>query len=100
MDLKGNAVTWLGHGTWLWETASGQRILIDPFLENSPTCPEEHKQISGLDTILVTHGHIDHVADLIGRVDPEAVTVVRLGKLHEIRIRVRQIRVAVPVVME
>ncbi len=66
MDLKGNAVTWLGHGTWLWETASGERILVDPFLENSPVCPDEHKQIGELDTILVTHGHIDHVADLVG----------------------------------
>lgn len=77
MDLKGNAVTWLGHGTWLWETASGQRILIDPFLENSPTCPEEHKQISGLDTILVTHGHIDHVADLVAAAvrSPDATIV-------------------------
>lgn len=65
MDLKGNAVTWLGHGTWLWETASGERILIDPFLENNPSCPDEHKQIADLDTILVTHGHIDHVADFL-----------------------------------
>lgn len=77
MDLKGNAVTWLGHGTWLWESASGERILIDPFLENNPVCPDEHKQISGLDTILVTHGHIDHVADLVGAAarSPEATIV-------------------------
>jgi len=32
MDLKGNAVTWLGHGTWLWETSEGKRVLVDAWI--------------------------------------------------------------------
>ena len=64
MDLNGNAVTWLGHGTWLWTTSQGKRILVDPFLANNPTCPDDLKDPGPVDAVLVTHGHIDHIADL------------------------------------
>ena len=63
MDLKGNSVTWLGHGTWLWTTSEGKRVMVDPFLENNPSCPDEYKN-PAVDGVLVTHGHIDHIADL------------------------------------
>ena len=43
MDLKGNAVTWLGHGTWLWETSEGKRLLIDCWLAGNPATPDEYK---------------------------------------------------------
>ncbi|MEZ5081384.1 MAG: metal-dependent hydrolase [Thermoleophilia bacterium] len=64
MDLNGNTVTWLGHGTWLWATSQGKRILVDPFLANNPTCPDDLKAPGPVDAVLVTHGHIDHIADL------------------------------------
>lgn len=63
MDLRGNSVTWLGHGTWLWTTSEGKRVIVDPFLGNNPTCPEDLRE-PDVDAILVTHGHIDHIADL------------------------------------
>lgn len=54
-------VTWLGHSTWLLEIGA-TKVLIDPFLDDSPTSPVKSGQISA-DFILVSHGHFDHIAD-------------------------------------
>jgi L-ascorbate metabolism protein UlaG (beta-lactamase superfamily) len=74
MDLKGNAVTWLGHGTWLWESSEGKRLLIDTWLEGNPATPEDMKDPAKLnaDGILLTHGHFDHV----GQGAAEAVAAI------------------------
>lgn len=75
MDLKGNAVTWLGHGTWLWETSEGKRLLIDAWITGNPSTPDEFKDLAALklDGILLTHGHFDH----IGQGGEEAVAVIK-----------------------
>ena len=54
-------LTWFGHACFLIETA-GKRILVDPFLDDSPTAPVKSKDVSA-DIILITHGHFDHIAD-------------------------------------
>ena len=58
-------LTWVGHGTFLLET-DGQRILIDAFVDSCPTTPDTLKGdgLGPLDLILLTHGHLDHVADV------------------------------------
>lgn len=55
-------LTWLGHATWLISTAQ-HRILLDPFLDDSPTAPIKAAEAEA-DFILVSHGHFDHVADV------------------------------------
>lgn len=55
-------LTWLGHATWLVDTGT-QRLLIDPFLDDSPTAPLKSGEVSA-DFILVSHGHFDHIADV------------------------------------
>jgi L-ascorbate metabolism protein UlaG (beta-lactamase superfamily) len=58
------AITWLGHATLLLEI-DGSRVVIDPFLApNNPAATRDAASLKA-DTILVTHGHGDHVADLM-----------------------------------
>jgi len=82
MDLKGNALTWLGHGTWLWETAEGGRILVDPWLQSNPRCPEHLRDPRPLDAILMSHGHFDHVDDAVGIIRSSGATVVAIFDLN------------------
>lgn len=56
---------WLGHGTFRLTSPEGRSILIDPWLAGNPTCPRDEQVQEGLDAILITHGHDDHVADLV-----------------------------------
>ena len=55
-------LTWLGHGSWSIDSA-GKRVLLDPFLDDSPTAPVKADEVQA-DYILVSHGHFDHVSDV------------------------------------
>ena len=59
------AITWLGHSTFLLRTPGGTRVLLDPWLTGNPSCPEATKKPPKVDLILVSHGHFDHIDDLL-----------------------------------
>ncbi len=70
-------LTWLGHGTFLFTSPGGVRGMIDPFLSGNPSCPPAfHDGYGPLDVILVTHGHNDHVGDLVRVARATGATVV------------------------
>lgn len=65
MDLKGTQVTWFGHATCQFRSPGGKSIMVDPWIQGNPACPDEVKSVGKLDHMLITHGHFDHIADAI-----------------------------------
>lgn len=57
--------TFLGHATVRCDLPGGEVVLIDPWVQGNPACPEEHKQFDRLDAVLITHAHFDHMGDAI-----------------------------------
>jgi L-ascorbate metabolism protein UlaG (beta-lactamase superfamily) len=78
MNLKGNKVTWFGHGTWLWETSEGKRLMIDPWLQGNPSCPDDLKDPGHIDGVLISHGHFDHTADAVDLITRTGATVAAI----------------------
>lgn len=59
-------IIWLGHGSFRIEIED-QVVLIDPWLNGNPMMPEDGHDaaIQGATHILVTHGHFDHITDVV-----------------------------------
>ena len=75
-------IIWLGHGSFELKTPSGEVFLIDPWFTGNPKYPADHK-IHQVDAILVTHGHSDHVADLIDTAKKFKAPVVCIHEIGE-----------------
>jgi L-ascorbate metabolism protein UlaG (beta-lactamase superfamily) len=67
-------VRWLGHACLLFES-DGQRLLVDPFLNNNPAAAARADEVPA-DFILVSHGHGDHVGDTVAIARRTGATVV------------------------
>jgi L-ascorbate metabolism protein UlaG (beta-lactamase superfamily) len=65
LQTRGNKLTWLGHATFKITTATGKTVLVDPWVESNPMCPENLKTFDRVDTLLISHGHFDHIADAV-----------------------------------
>ena len=75
------AITWLGHATFLLRTPGGKRVLIDPWLTGNPSCPDRLKKPGHVDLILVSHGHFDHIDDLVNVARESGAPVVGIFEL-------------------
>lgn len=62
MDLHGIEMTWLGHAAFRFRTEDGTTVLVDPWLEGNPACPEPEHTQDRVDAIFITHGHFDHMS--------------------------------------
>jgi L-ascorbate metabolism protein UlaG (beta-lactamase superfamily) len=67
-------LTWLGHATWHIRTG-GVDVLLDPFLDDSPVAQVKAAEVPA-DYILVSHGHFDHVADVVAIAKRTGATVL------------------------
>lgn len=56
-------IIWLGHGSFELRLDSGETIVIDPWFGN-PKYPNGYELLR-CDTLLITHGHFDHIANAI-----------------------------------
>ena len=68
-------VTFHGHSTFSIENDDGAHLVIDPFFEDNPSFTGSLSDIEA-DFILVTHGHYDHVADVIPLAGRTGATVI------------------------
>src|SRR5882757_2570231 len=75
------SITWLGHSTFIIRTPGGKRLLFDPWMSSNPSCPESMKKPPKVDLILVSHGHFDHVEDLVACARESGAPVVGIFEL-------------------
>ena len=83
VSLKGTRITWLGHATVLVQTAKGTNVLIDPFIEQNPKYPKSAELPSRIDYVLLTHGHGDHISDVVPVARKHRSTVVAIYELAD-----------------
>jgi L-ascorbate metabolism protein UlaG (beta-lactamase superfamily) len=79
--LKGTRITWLGHATVLIQTPRGTNILIDPYIAQNPKYPKGFILPAKIHFILLTHGHGDHIADVVPVAAAHGSTVVAIYEL-------------------
>lgn len=76
-------LTWVCHSTFLLETGAGTRVLLEAFVDGCPTSPEHLRGdgLGHLDLILLTHGHGDHVGEVVEQQRRTGATVVAMVEL-------------------
>ena len=70
-------ITWLGHGTFLFQLPSGEAILMDPWTDGNPAFPAGY-EVPTVTAICISHGHFDHIHDavpLAKKFKPEVVAI-------------------------
>jgi len=78
LQTHGNKITWMGHATFRITTVSGRVIVVDPWVQSNPMCPEVLKKFDRLDTLLISHGHFDHIADAVDLAKKHSPQVVAI----------------------
>lgn len=76
----GVELRWLGHGSWSLDV-DGHAIVLDPFFNDSPTSPVKADEVDA-DTILISHGHFDHIADAVSIAKRTGATCVSNFEIH------------------
>ncbi|TCD12891.1 metal-dependent hydrolase [Pedobacter frigidisoli] len=72
--------TYYGQSCFLLETES-QKLLFDPFITHNPLAKAIDIKAIEADYILVSHGHGDHVADLVELAKQTGATVIAMPEV-------------------
>lgn len=72
--------TYYGHACFLVETA-GKKLLFDPFITGNPLAKNIDVNKIEADYILVSHGHGDHVGDLVTIAKNTGATVIAAAEV-------------------
>ena len=72
-------VRYLGHSAFALEH-EGTTVLVDPFLTGNPKAAATAEEVAA-DTILLTHGHADHIGDTVAIAQRTGATVAAIVEL-------------------
>ena len=75
-------LTYFGHSCFLVE-CGGHRLLFDPFITPNPLAKRVEVSKIAADAILLSHGHMDHVADAVALAGQTGAVVVCNWEISE-----------------
>jgi L-ascorbate metabolism protein UlaG (beta-lactamase superfamily) len=75
-------ITYLGHSCFIVEV-NGRSLLFDPFISENPLAGHINIDLIAADYILVSHGHGDHIGDLVYLAKKTGATIVCSWEIHE-----------------
>jgi L-ascorbate metabolism protein UlaG (beta-lactamase superfamily) len=76
MSRLGASFTWLGHSAFHVAVPGGPTFLFDPWLDNPKAPAEAAALAAGASTILLTHGHSDHIGGTAALARTHGMTVL------------------------
>jgi L-ascorbate metabolism protein UlaG (beta-lactamase superfamily) len=78
-------INWLGHATFELKFDSGEVLVLDPWITGNPVYPSSY-EIERVDAIALSHGHFDHVNDVIPlsqEFEPKVVGIFEVASFFE-----------------
>lgn len=73
-------ITYHGHSVVSVETASGATLLFDPFFTGNSLADLRARDVKA-DYLLITHGHNDHVGDMISIAKKNKATIIAIPEI-------------------
>ena len=75
-------ITYHGHSCLTIEMENGQRVMIDPFITGNPLSDLTAEEVK-TDWLLITHGHSDHIGDMIPIAEKNDATIISIVEIAD-----------------